>query len=215
MRAKVVFLFVVCLSIVGLTQNRLAVVRLGYYAPAVTDGGFIIGAQWVQEIDENLQMGFSVDWFNKTYTDQRLVNEYNAFDNTPASYGTTNELRAKTNLNLFPVQYGVYLNFPLQRDIKIYATGSLGLDFLIINYRSYTNPSNDETKVAVDFCWQVGVGVKYPLGRRSDVLAEISYHQSEPSWQYDVMDNAGKKKVFERSYDLSGFMIRAGVRFYY
>ncbi len=215
MKVKFVLALVTCISIIGFTQNRTAIVRLGYYAPAVTDGGFIIGAQWVQEVDENFQMGFSLDWFNKNYTDQRLVNEYNKVNKGAGSFGSTNEVMAKTNLNLFPVQYGMYLNFPLERDIKIYATGSLGLDFLIINYRSYSNPSNDEMKAAVDFCWQIGVGVKYPLGRRSDVLAEISYHHSQPSWQYDVTDSDGNKRVIERSYDLAGLMLRAGVRFYY
>ncbi len=206
---KIRFTLVIILFVfvaMSYAQNRATIIKLGYFSPGVTDGGFIVGAQWMREIDENLDMGVSLDWFNKNFTDQRLVAEFNKYD----AYGTTNELRAKTNLNSFPLMYTMNINFPLERGVNLYATGSLGLDLLIINYRNYQNPVNDELKGAVGFSWQIGAGIVYRLGRRSDLMGEISYHNAEPSWQYTV-DN----HVFERSYDMSGIMIRAGIKFYY
>lgn len=207
MKFKFALLLLLVMSATGaFAQNRATIIKLGYYSPGVTDGGFIVGAQWMREIDENLDMGVSLDWFNKNFTDQSLVQAYNQYD----PFGTTNELRAKTNLNSFPLMYTMNINFPLERGINLYATGSLGLDLLIVNYRNYENPSNDEIKGAVGFSWQIGAGVLYRLGRRSDLMAEISYHNSEPSWQNTVNNH-----VFERSYDMSGVLLRAGIKFYY
>jgi hypothetical protein len=189
-------------------QYRATTIKLGYYSPGVCDGGFIVGAQWLSEIDENLDMGVSLDWFNKNFTDQNLVSELYSYNRD--AFGTTNELRAKTNLNSFPLLYTINLKFPLQRGVDFYATGGLGLDFLVINYRDYDDPTNDNLKAAVGFAWRIGAGVIYRLGRRSDVIGEISYHNSDPSWQYTVNNH-----VFERSYDMSGLMIRAGIKFYY
>jgi opacity protein-like surface antigen len=201
-------LTILLLAGTSFAQYRATVIKLGYYSPGVCDGGFIVGAQWLHAIDENLDMGVSLDWFNKNFTDQHLVDQLNDFNG--GVFGTTNELRAKTNLNSFPLLYTLNVQFPMQRGLDAYVTGGLGFDLLIINYRDYEDPSNDNIKGAIGFSWRIGAGVIYRLGTRSDFIGELSYHNSEPSWQYTVNNH-----VFERSYDMSGLMIRAGIKFYY
>ena len=54
------------------------------------------------------------------------------------------------------------------------------------------------------------------LGRRSDIFGELSYHASQPGWQYEAYDPVtNRKETFERSFDMSGMMFRVGIRFYY
>jgi len=106
-------------------------------------------------------------------------------------------------------------NFPLDRKLTAYIKGGIGFETLIILYRNFEKTNEDEIKAAFDFSYRFGIGIKHELGRRSEVLAEITYHSSEPSWDYDVTDNnTGKKRTFIRSFDMSGYLFRIGVRFY-
>lgn len=215
---KKIVVLVVLLAIAGFAQQTNSTLRLGYFGPQVTEGGFVLGYQWNRIVDENVSVGFEMDWFKKTYTDERLVNELNSFNSNSGQIGELNELRAKTNLHDFPMMFTMSLTFPLEHRLKVFAEGGLGLDFLFVYYRSYQNPDDDNLKLAADFSWRLGAGLMYPLGRRSDILFSIDYHSSEPSWEYEVTDNtkpSAPKKVFVRSYDMSGFMARLGFRFFY
>ncbi len=197
-------------------QEKSSTVKIGFYNPSVTDGGFIVGYEWGKYIDDNFDIGGSIDWFNKTFVDQKLINEFNEYNNGGV-YGTTNELRAKTNLHSFPIMFNMTANFPLGNSkLRGFVSGGLGFELLIISYRDYTDPDNDNIKGAADFNWRLGFGVMHPLGKRSEIIGEVSYHSSQPSWQYEVFDNnLGRKRIFERSYDMAGVMLRLGVRFYY
>jgi hypothetical protein len=67
----------------------------------------------------------------------------------------------------------------------------------------------------LNFNWRIGIGAAYNIGPRSELLIEMAYHQSEPSWTYEVDAPPFGKRTFERIYDMSGLMFRAGFRFYY
>ena len=59
-------------------------------------------------------------------------------------------------------------------------------------------------------------GISYEIGRRSDLFFELAYHNSAPSWQFNVKDaSTGRTKVFERKFDMSGMLMRVGVKFYF
>lgn len=210
---KLIVLLIVVLPIVISAQAHFGSVKVGMFSPGATGAGFIIGYEGGWNIDDNFIVGWSADWFNKNYVDQKLVAEFNDF------YGpnsTLNELRAKTNLHAIPLMGSVTGSWPIAPRARAFVTGAAGIEVLLIFYRNYENPSNDEFQGAFDFAWRLGGGVAYELGRRSDAFVEIDYHYSQPSWEYNVTDSVtGKKKVFERKYDLSGIMMRAGFRFYF
>ncbi len=193
-------------------QHNQGTIKLGYFAPNATEGGFIVGYEGGRFVDENFMLGWSVDWFNKNYVDKRLVQQFDQYYGIPGS--TVNELRAKTNLHEIPLVVTLTANVPVAPRTYVYGTGGLGVDVLLIFYKNFQNTSKDEFHGAFDFTWRIGAGVMYELGRRSDVLGEITYHDSNPSWDYEVNDS-GTKRVFERSFDMSGFMFRIGFRFYY
>ena len=194
-------------------QSHIGSVKLGVFTPSATDAGFIIGYEGGWYIDNHFFAGWSVDWLNKNYVDQTLVAQFNDF------YGpnsTLNELRAKTNLHAIPIMGSMTASWPIGPRTNAFVTGAAGIEMLLIFYRNYENPNNDEFHGAFDFAWRLGGGVAYELGPRSDVLFEIDYHHSQPSWNYDVKDpQTGRTRVFERQFDMSGIMMRIGVRFYF
>lgn len=209
---KTIFMMFLLLPVLTFAQRNSASVKLGLFDPSATDGGFILGYEGGRFIDENLEIGWSIDWFNKNYVDESLVREYDAFDQF--GVGTLNELRAKTNLHSVPIMFTMRGNFPFSPNARVYVTGGVGLEMLLVWYRDYNNPEDDEVKGAFDFAWRLGAGVSYDFGKRSEVFGELAYHSSEPSWTFTVSD-AGSTRTFERKFDMSGMMARVGVRFYF
>lgn len=209
---KKYFLFLLFIPFLLNGQSRFGTVKAGIFGPSATEVGFIIGYEGGWRIDENVSFGWSVDWFNKNYVDKSYVAQLNEFYGPINS--SLNELRAKTNLHSIPVMANIEAAWPVAYRTKIYFTGAAGVEALLIFYRNYDNPDNSTLKGAFDFNWRLGAGVLYELGRRSDIILELTYHSSNPSYQYNVDDN-GRKRIFERSFDMSGLMFRAGVRFYF
>ena len=107
-------------------------------------------------------------------------------------------------------------NFPMTPLVKLYLTGSIGAEILLIFYRNFQNPNDDEFQSAFDFSWRLGAGTAYRIGHRSEFIFELNYHNSEPSWTYEVEDpSTNRVRTLERAFDMSGFMARAGFRFYF
>lgn len=202
-------LFIALISIIP-AQDNGAAIKLGYFNPSATDGGFIIGYEGNRYIDEYFNIGWSIDWFNKNYTDQSLVNEFN---NIYGIHANENELRAKTNLHNIPLMFTATASFPTGPRARTYITGGVGAEVLLIYFRNFTNPDDDEFHALFDFSWRIGVGMLYELGSRSDVFGELAYHNSKPSWDYEVTDSQGNKHIFIREFDMSGIMFRVGVKF--
>lgn len=192
-------------------QNGAAAIKLGHFSPAASDGGFIIGYEGSLFVDSRLLFGWSFDWFHKNYVDKKLISQFNQI----GVGGASSELRAKTNLHDFPLMINLTAKFPVSPFFDVFATGGIGAEILLINYRNYQNPDGDEFKAAFDFNWRLGVGVLYPVGRMSELFLELGYHSSKPSWEYEVNEFAQPTRTFEREYDMSGVMARLGFRFYY
>jgi hypothetical protein len=211
---KKLFLIFALMPVLTFAQYKIGAVKAGLYSPSATESGFIIGYEGDWEVDDNFMVGFSVDWFNKNYVDRRLVTEFNNFFGPINS--ELNELRAKTNLHSIPLMFTINAGRPIAPRARAYFTASAGLDVLLIFYRNYENPEDDEFQGAFDFAWRLGGGVSYEIGKHSDVFGELAYHGSKPSWEYEVKDRVtGKTKIFERRFDMTGIMLRLGFRFYF
>jgi len=206
------FLFFLPLSIFA--QYSSSSIKFGYFNPSATEGGFIIGYKGAKYFDADFNIGWSVDWFHKSYIDQKLVTEFTNFYGIPNS--SINELRAKTNLHDIPIMFNVSMERYLAPRIKGYITAAAGLEVLLIFYRNFQNPDENEIKSAFDFGWQIGSGVQFQIGRRSDLVFEISYHSSHPGWTYEVSDPTNNyRRILEREFDMSGILARVGFKFYY
>jgi hypothetical protein len=210
---KMISLLILLLPIFMPAQSKFSSVKLGLFTPGATDAGFILGYEGGWYVDDSFLIGYSADWFNKNYIDQKFISQINDI------YGPNsnlNELRAKTNLHSIPIMGSVTGNWVIAQKTRAFVTGAAGLEVLLIFYHDYTNPNDSKFQGAFDFSWRLGFGIMYELGRKSDAIAEIAYHHSKPSWQYDVRDDAtGIRHTFERSYDMSGVLMRIGFRFYF
>jgi len=211
---KKLMTLILCLPIIVLSQDKIGAVKAGIYSPSATENGFIIGYEGSWQVDDNFMFGFSADWFNKKYVDKRLVSEFNSFFGPINS--ELNELRAKTNLHSIPLMFTINAGRPIAPRTRAYFNAAAGLDVLLIFFRNYERPEDDEFQGAFDFAWRIGAGISYELGERSDVFAELAYHGSNPSWEYEVKDrNTGRTRIFERKFDMAGVLLRFGFRFYY
>lgn len=191
-----------------------AALKLGLFSPEATESGFIIGYEGQNRIDEHFAIGWSLDWFNKNYVDKNLVAEFDEFFGVPNS--ELNELRAKTNLHSVPVMFTVTGYIPVAYRIKAFGTAGFGAEVLLIFYNDYTDPTKDEFHAAFDFNWRIGAGVLYEVSSRTDAFVELGYHSSEPSWTFDVSSpTLMKKRTFERTFDMSGALLRIGMRFFF
>lgn len=210
---KLLLLLILTMPLTSLfAQRNSAAIKLGYFNPESAEGGFIIGYEGGRMIDRNFELGWSVDWFHKSYVDKQLVHELNTY------YGTNfliNEIRAKTDIHSIPIMVTMTAFLQMNRRSGFYITGGIGGELLLINYNDFYNPNEDDLETAFDFAWRAGAGMNFRLGRRSEIFTEVTYHHSEPSWEYEVEDSRGFVRVFEREYDMSGLIVRGGVRFYF
>jgi|YNPMSStandDraft_2_1061718.scaffolds.fasta_scaffold00017_1 hypothetical protein len=211
MKKILIIVFIIFANSLFFAQNAAAI-KLGFFNPNVTDGGFIIGFEGGKRIDEALDICYSIDWFKKNYTDKKFSAKVEQFVNIP---GVDYELVGKTSLNSFPLMLSITAKIPLTPIIKPYLTGGFGGEMLVITYRDYVNPKKSKGEVAFDFNWRAGAGVIYVIGSKSNLFGEITYHNSMPSFDYEVKDTNGNKRLFERVYDMRGLMIRMGVRYWY
>jgi hypothetical protein len=205
-----ILMFVPALTI---AQQNMGSIKFGIFDPSATDAGFIIGYEGGWPVDPNFSLGWSADWFHNDYVNQSLVSQLNNYYGINSSL---NEVRATTNLYAVPIMATATITWPIAPRSYAYVTGGLGLEMLLIYYHDYNDPGNNDSQGAFDLAWQIGFGVAYELGPRSDILIELAYHYSQPSWQYQGTDPiTGQTTTFEESINMSGLMLRTGFRFYY
>lgn len=209
---NVIFIFLTFTSL-SIAQWNTGAAKMGYFSPSATDGGFIIGIEGGKHVDRFLSWNWSIDWFHKNYVDKKLINELDQY--YPGAIGELNELRATTNIHDFPVMFGLVARFPISNRAQYYLSGGLGAELMLINYRNFQNPIDDDFDVAFGFNWRVGIGAAFAIGPRSEFFGELTYHNSNPGWTYESEGFDYPSSVLERSYNMSGFMTRIGIRFFY
>jgi hypothetical protein len=208
-----IILLITLLASCNFAQWNTGAIKLGFFNPSATDGGFIIGFEGGKHIDKFISWTWSLDWFHQNYVDKKLISELDQY--YPGAIGELNALRATTNIHDFPVMVGLTARFPMTKRSQFYISGSLGAEMMLINYRNFQNPIDDDFKAAFDFDWRIGVGAAFAISPRSEFFGELTYHESNPSWTYESDGYSYPKTILERSYDMSGFMARLGIRFFY
>jgi len=209
---KILLLLLILTPATFFAQYNSASINFGRFNPAATEGGFIIGYKGENFVDQNLSMGWSASWFHKQYIDQVLLNEVQQYYGVADA--TITESKAKTNLHSVPLMFSLTSYFPLLPIVSGYITGSAGLEGLLIVHKNLQNENENDVNTAWDFAWELGGGLSYKLGNRSDFFGEVSYHNANPSWSYEVKDQeTGQIKSLEQSFDMSGVAFKFGFKF--
>lgn len=211
---KLLFILFCSLPILTLAQRHSAAISFGHFNPSATEGGFQLGYKGEKFVDRNLSLGWGVSWFHKNFVDEvlldQVVNYYGVVD------AQISEQLSTTNLHSIPLMASATAYIPLFPVVSLYITGSAGAEALLIFYKNLENEDQNEFKSAWDFSWQLGTGLAYKIGNRSDIYGEISYHNSNPNWNYTITDpESGDTRHLEQSFDMSGVALKFGFKFFW
>ncbi|MEN8191680.1 MAG: hypothetical protein ABFS12_02615 [Bacteroidota bacterium] len=202
------------IPIITFSQRHSASIGFGHFNPAATEGGFILGYKGENFVDRNLSFGWSTSWFHKSYVDKVLLEQFVEYYGVVD--GELSERRSTTNLHSIPLMISMTAYFPLFPIVSAYITGGAGAEGLLIFYKNLQSEEENEFKSAWDFSWQLGTGLSYKIGNRSDIYGEITYHESNPSWTYEITDpQTGNTKHLEQSFDMSGVALKFGFKFFW
>ncbi|NOR45819.1 MAG: outer membrane beta-barrel protein [Candidatus Delongbacteria bacterium] len=207
---KKITMLIVLLAIMSIyAQGKIGAIKAGLFKPGACDAGFDLGIEYGLHIDTNLDVAIEMGWFKKDYEDEDFEKEY---ENVPGLVGADMAQLSETTIYDFPLMVLVTAKFPINFKYKWFATGGLGAEMLYASYNTFDDDTKHE--LAFDFNWRLGGGMIYNLGERSEVLMEVGYHYSKPSYEYE--DNiSGTDVTFKREYDMSGILGRVGVRFFF
>ena len=187
-------------------QKNMGAIKAGMFFPQACDGGFDLGFEYGYHIDTNLDVGLSLDWFKKEFTDKDYIGDVENIEGDLS--GTQYKNIGKVTIYDFPVMVSVTAKFPINNKLKWFALGGLGAEMLYASLEAYEDASGtyEESVLAFDFNWRLGGGIMYNLGARSEIFGELAYHYSKPSFDDD--------NDITTEYDMSGILSRVGVRFF-
>ena len=202
---KIITMTILLVIMLVYSQGKIGAIKAGMFFPGACEGGFDLGIEYGLHIDTNLDVAVEIGWFKKDYDDKDVRDEY---ESIPGLTADELKILSETTIYDFPVMVMVTAKFPINFSYKWFATGGLGAEML---YASYNTIDDDtEHELAFDFNWRLGGGILYNLGERSELLAEIGYHYSKPSYEYE-----DSNQTFKREYDMTGLLGRVGVRFFF
>jgi len=185
--------------------SRVTTIRLGYYNPKDTKSGLLIGVNLSTAVDENVDFGLSVDFFHRSYKQEREVADTVSAGGV-IEHTIVRELEFTTTA--VPIMASLTLKLNSQLPFTYFFGGGLGYELLFNKENNYETQISD-TRFYHGFCWELQGGVMYRLGRRSWLIAEVLYHDAH------VKRNRKKTEAGLPIWDevnLSGLGFRFGVR---
>jgi opacity protein-like surface antigen len=189
----------------ALSQHTIYEIEAGALFPQDTETGTIIGLSYGQMVDENLSWAFEVDYFWRTYTQEYTTTE---------TGGTTKEETIVTEIEsstkMLPLMAKLVFLSQLGPKVDLRFSGGIGYAF-VWNHEANYVAGVEDSKSFSGFAWQLGGGISIPISRAADLFGELSYFYSIPS-RDEGTTQAGLPQRTE--IDMSGLMLRIGVRFY-
>ncbi|MDZ7272001.1 MAG: porin family protein [candidate division KSB1 bacterium] len=152
-------------------------VRVGYLNPKDAKSGFAIGASLGAEVDEAVSIGVAADLFRRHYvkTSEVATTEYES-----GLSETTVQKEVDYNTTILPLLAELLVKMRASRQHAYLLRGSLGYELLWNKEQNFAQGVS-ETRFYSGFTWQVGGGIMFRLGRRSDMTGEIFYSSAEVS----------------------------------
>ncbi|MEW6687348.1 MAG: hypothetical protein AB1393_14280 [Candidatus Edwardsbacteria bacterium] len=166
-------------SIAGRAESASIVFKVGFLKPKDVGGtGVIFGGTFGQAIDDHLTLGVSVDYFNKTFSDEKEV------ERRPTGTGSYSKVLQTYDFHVryLPVMASALITIPMVGMIKPYGTANLGYGLANVSYDFYALPGYDYQVDTSDkgwysgFNWRISGGAKLKLGFRSAIIGELFYN---------------------------------------
>lgn len=206
MRKLILTMGFVLLSIsLGFSQIKYTEIKAGLLKPADAQAGFLGGLQLGRAVDESVGIGLEFGVYHKNFNKEEKVDS-----SVAAGLPTTTIIRTfEQNTWLFPIFFNIQYLGQITKGLHMKVSAGLGYEFLWANYRDFEN-RRDKTYFFSGFAWNVGAGVSMPIGRASDLFAEVIYHGGKPSKsEKDINGFPARTEV-----NMNGLGARIGVRLY-
>ena len=190
---------------VAIGQHTIYELEVGALFPEDTEMGTIIGLSAGRMVDENLGWTFQVQYFWRTFTQEYTTTE---------TGGTTKEETIATEIEnstkMLPIMAKIIFLSQIGPKFDIRINGGIGYAF-VWNHEANYIVGIEDSKSFSGFAWQLGAGASIPISRAADLFGDLAYFYSLPSRDAGT-SQAGLPQRTE--IDMSGLMLRIGVRFY-
>lgn len=185
-------------------QSNSLALKAGYFAPADLKSGAIFGLDYGYIIDESVTILLGCDFFYRSIRDDADLGDA---EQLGVKIGKGEHLSRWTGWHL-PLTAKVKVEFPTNEErLRPYAAAGVGYGFTHVSFDKFNNlNSPSSASLTYDgFVWQVGGGVLYSIGSRSQLLFEAMYDGA--SFEKDEDNNKFT------TLNSSGLIIRGGVNF--
>lgn len=180
----------------------------GYFSPRDTEQGTIFGATLFSTFDDAIDIGFGIDFFQKSYVKEV---EVPTEDRIESAVVPRNINYKRT---ILPLYASLKIKIPgliSRRNDKIifgyFARASLSYQFLVSDENNYQDGKGEKRNFK-GWGWQGGAGLFYRVGSRSTLTAEAIYNNCIVNRNID--ETKALLPTTERV-DLSGVGMRVGV----
>jgi len=131
--------------------SRVTTIRLGYYNPKDTKSGLLIGVNLSTAVDENVDFGLSVDFFHRSYKQEREVADTVSAGGV-IEHTIVRELEFTTTA--VPIMASLTLKLNSQLPFTYFFGGGLGYELLFNKENNYETQISD-TRFYHGFCWEL------------------------------------------------------------
>jgi hypothetical protein len=181
--------------------------KFGAYDPQGNPrGGGFFGLTTGVEFDHRVAVGFGLDVYRRTFTDETLIAE--VVDQN-GNLITTVARRLDTSSTLVPLSVNLALRLPGSRTLTPYVGGGLAYEVFVNHVEDFEIGVN-ETAVYAGPGWQVFGGLLVPVTKSTRFLGELWYNDSIVRRNIDRYVQG--LPVSERI-DVGGLGARAGIEF--
>lgn len=191
------------LSAAAQPSSGVLKITAGYINPKDAKAGLLIGAGLGTAIDESVDIGFGIDLYHQTYSQDSWVAK-----ETQPGLTTNQEITlVEYSRTIVPLRLGVDVRLPATRYFGYLIRGDLSYQFLISKEKNFEEEIN-RTRNFKGLGWQGSGGFYYIVGSRSTFTLTGFYNSCEVSRSVEKSEKG--LPVIERV-DLSGLGFRLGV----
>ncbi|MBN1465816.1 hypothetical protein JXA02_08655 [candidate division KSB1 bacterium] len=194
----------------SLVKKSMIDVHAGYLYPRDVQEGMLFGAAVISTFDDAVDIGFGLDIFQKSYSEQVEM----ATEQIGDTQTTTVATRLDYKRTVLPLYASLKIKMPglisRRTDSVIFGyfvRASLTYQFLFSEEKNYELNKSENRKYK-GFGWQGGVGLYYRVGDRSTLIGEAIYNNC--SVNRNITKETDALPQTERV-DLSGLGLRLGV----
>jgi len=156
-------------------EARLYGFRVGYRNPKATQPGFFVGAFYGFVADEAVDFAFGADYFSKKYS---RVTEVAAEDFPSGVHEITVRKELDYSTTILPIYAMITVKMPMNYVTSAFLRGAVGYSFLFNRERNYQDQA-EAKRTYRGMTWQMGGGILYRLGSRSQLEFGVVYHSAE------------------------------------